>query len=161
MRTPRTEAGLTPRSMESFPAAVASTCDVSVTSSSLSMHKAESELVDGEARGDDDGVVEARLVGGEQHGVGLAEVHVQGRVGGLHGVGALHLHQLHGVPLEPDVQGGCQAHVGDPEPVRPACKTHQTIQFRASSLISASISSVQTACQLEIAEMQNGHKLFN
>jgi hypothetical protein len=37
-------------------------------------------------------------------------------------VGPLHLHQLHGVALEPDVQGGGQAHVGDPEPVRPACK---------------------------------------
>jgi hypothetical protein len=74
-----------------------------------------------EARGDDDGVVVARLVRGEQHRVGLAQVHVQGRVGGLHGVRALHLHQLHGVPLEPDVEGRGQPHVGDPEPVRPAC----------------------------------------
>jgi hypothetical protein len=62
------------------------------------------------------------------------------------------------VALEPDVQGGGQAHVGDPEPVRPACKTHQW--FRASSLISASISSVQTACQLAIAEKAEWTQTF-
>ena len=85
----------------------------------------------GEARGDDDGVVEGGLVGGEEHGVGLAEVHVEGRVGGLHGVGALHLDELHGVALEPDVEGGGQAHVGNPEAVRLACSMRSV--FREDS----------------------------
>lgn len=87
----------------------------------------------GEACGDDDGVVEGWLVGGEEHGVGLAEVHVQGRVGGLHGVGALHLDELHGVALEPDVERGRQPHVGDPEPVRLPCTNNVSMLYLSVS----------------------------
>jgi hypothetical protein len=71
----------------------------------------------GEASGDDDGVVEAGLVRGDEHRVGLAQVHVQGGVDALHRVRPLHLHQLHRVPLDPEVQGGRQPDVGDPETV--------------------------------------------
>ena len=63
-------------------------------------------------------VVAGLLVGGDKDRQALTDVDVQRVVVVLHGVGALHLHQLHDVVLDADVDGRLHAHVADAEPVR-------------------------------------------
>jgi hypothetical protein len=63
-------------------------------------------------------VVAGLLVGGDEERQALADVEVQRVVVVLHGVGALHLHQLHDVVLDADVEGRLDAHVADAEAVR-------------------------------------------
>ncbi|PON37207.1 LOW QUALITY PROTEIN: hypothetical protein PanWU01x14_321850 [Parasponia andersonii] len=58
------------------------------------------------------------LVGGDENGEALADVDVKGVVSVLNGVGAFHLNQLHGVSLDPEIEGVLKPHVADPILVR-------------------------------------------
>lgn len=76
------------------------------------------EDLPGETSGGDDVVVPGDLVEGHQHRQGLAYMDVEGVVVVLKRVGSLDLHELHLVALYPEVDGGHQAYIGNPEEVR-------------------------------------------
>jgi hypothetical protein len=70
-----------------------------------------------EARERHDDVVEGWLVQHDEERELLAGVDVEGVIDILHRVGPLHLHQPQRVALDPDVDGGAEPDVGDPQQV--------------------------------------------
>ncbi|PON45953.1 hypothetical protein TorRG33x02_327380, partial [Trema orientale] len=72
----------------------------------------------GEAGRSHNEIVLGFLVGGDEDGEALADVDVKRLVSVLNGVGAFHLNQLHGVRLDPEIEGVLKPHVADPILVR-------------------------------------------
>ena len=66
-----------------------------------------------EARGGDHEVVPGLLVGGNEDGEALSDVDVEGVIGVLNNVGAFGLNELHGVALDPEVEGFLEPNVAD------------------------------------------------